>query len=247
MTSWTEITDAIGAALGGNRAEGQQRLLVCWEGTVPGEHAHRCILAHYLADTETDLGAEIAWDEAALAEYAGVRDEDLVPLGIPSARGFAPSLHLNLGDGYLRRGEPGPAHRHLVLGLAATDALDTDGYGAMIRAGLANLGLRIDAARNDADAGIDAEPLGTDADTGTDTEPLADTDADTGTDTEPRPDTDADTGTGIETHAAARPDRHGARHVTPAGVEPAQRIRERIRTAARTVKTTTMATSTTMT
>lgn len=148
MTSWAEITDAVGVALGGNRTEGRRRLLTCWEGTGPGEHAHRCILAHYLADTESDLPAEIAWDEAALAEYAGVRDEDLVPLGIPSARGFAPSLHLNLGDGYLRRGEPGRARRHHVLGLAAADVLGTEGYGAMIRAGLENLGLRIEAARN---------------------------------------------------------------------------------------------------
>ncbi|MCC3275278.1 hypothetical protein LJ753_05275 [Arthrobacter sp. zg-Y20] len=147
MTSWAEITDAVGVALSGDRAEGKRRLLECWEGTVPGEHAHRCVLAHYLADTETDLAAEIAWDEAALAEHAGVKDEDLVPLGIPSARGFAPSLHLNLGDGYLRRGEPEPAHRHLVLGLSSAEVLDSDGYGSMIRAGLENLALRIEAAR----------------------------------------------------------------------------------------------------
>ena len=146
MTSWEEITDAVGAALGGDRALGRHRLLACWEGTVPGEHAHRCVLAHYLADTETDLAAEIAWDEAALAEHAGVRDEDLAPLGIPSARGFAPSLHLNLGDGYLRRGELGAARRHLDLGLAAAEELGTDGYGAMIRSGLDNLGLRLSDA-----------------------------------------------------------------------------------------------------
>ena len=29
-----------------------------------------------------------------------MREDDLRPIGIDSARGFAPSLHLNLGDGY---------------------------------------------------------------------------------------------------------------------------------------------------
>ena len=41
-----------------------------------------------------------SWDERALAAYELVREDDLRPIGIDSARGFAPSLHLNLGDGY---------------------------------------------------------------------------------------------------------------------------------------------------
>lgn len=146
MTTWTEITAAVTVALGGDKTAGQQALLACWEDTVPDEHAYRCVLAHYLADTETDLDAEIAWDETALAEHGGVNDEDLAPLGILSADGFAPSLHLNLGDGYLRRGEPEPARRHLEQGLAGAEELGSEGYGAMIRSGLQNLGLRIDAA-----------------------------------------------------------------------------------------------------
>ena len=143
MTMWEEIIDAVGAAMGGDKPEGRRRLLTCWESTAPQDHAYRCVLAHYLADTETEVDAEIAWDEAALAAHAGVRDEDLVPLGIPSAKGFAPSLHLNLGDGYLRRGDLDAARRHHAQGLAQTDKLAADGYGAMIRAGLDNLGKRI--------------------------------------------------------------------------------------------------------
>ena len=143
MTTWAEITEAVTFALGGDKPEGRRRLLACWEDTAPDDHAHRCVLAHYLADTESALDAEIAWDEAALAAHAGVRDEDLAPLGIVSARGFAPSLHLNLGDGYLRRGEPEAARAQLELGLAGAGTLGADGYGAMIRAGLENLGTRI--------------------------------------------------------------------------------------------------------
>ena len=145
MTTWTEITAAVTTALGGDKDAGRQALLACWEDTLPDEHAYRCILAHYLADTATDLDAEISWDEAALAEHAGVKDEDLAPLGIPAARGFAPSLHLNLGDGYLRRGESERARGHLERGLAGTEELGSEGYGAMIRSGLQNLGTRIEA------------------------------------------------------------------------------------------------------
>ena len=143
MATWEKIIDAVSVALGGDKWEGRRRLLACWEETVPQDHAYRCVLAHYLADTETALDDEIAWDEAALAAHDGVRDEELVPLGIPSAKGFVPSLHLNLGDGYLRRGDLEAARRHLAQGLAGADSLSPDGYGAMIRAGLDNLGKRI--------------------------------------------------------------------------------------------------------
>ena len=143
MTTWEEIIDAVGVALGGDKPEGRRRLLACWEATAPQDHAYRCVLAHYLADTETALDDEIAWDEAALAAHDGVRDEELVPLGIPSAKGFVPSLHLNLGDGYLRRGDLEAARRHHAQGLAGADSLSPNGYGAMIRAGLDNLGKRI--------------------------------------------------------------------------------------------------------
>ncbi|OFE17398.1 hypothetical protein BA895_16675 [Humibacillus sp. DSM 29435] len=59
-----------------------------------------------MADLETDLAAEVGWDEQALASFAHVSDVDLAPVGVPAAAGLAPSLHLNLGDGYLRRAAP---------------------------------------------------------------------------------------------------------------------------------------------
>ena len=90
---------------------------------------------------------EVAWDERALEAYVGVTDGDLAPIGVPEARGLAPSLHLNLGDGYLRQGRVEDAEKQLADGLAAADALGEDGYGALIRMGLAGLGDRITEAR----------------------------------------------------------------------------------------------------
>lgn len=143
MPEWTRIIEAIGVAQGPERAAGRTLLLDCWAATTGDDHAQRCVLAHYLADTETDLDAEIAWDERALAEHRFVRDGDLGPLGIASAGGFVPSLELNLADGYHRRGDVDLARLHLERGRSSADSLHDDGYGAMIRGGLEGLGQRL--------------------------------------------------------------------------------------------------------
>lgn len=114
--------------------------------TREADHAQRCVIAHYLADLEPDLEAEVLWDELALADYAHVSDGDLAPVGIAAVRGMAPSLHLNLGDGYLRQGRLAEARAQLVAGRAHQDALGADGYGALIRNGLTALSARIEAA-----------------------------------------------------------------------------------------------------
>ena len=143
MAGWAEITTAIGIAMSGDKTIGRETLMGCWNATSPEDHPQRCVLAHYLADTEPELSTEVSWDETALREHGFLNDADLAPLGIASARGMLPSLHLNLGDGYHRLGEQETARRHLLQGLAACDDLNEDGYGKMIRAGLGNLAQRI--------------------------------------------------------------------------------------------------------
>lgn len=118
---------------------------LAWADLAPAEHAQRCVLAHYLADVHDDLDDEVAWDERALAAYESVGEHDLAAIGIPSAACFAPSLHLNLGDGYLRQGRPVDARRELESGRAAEDALGDDGYAHMIRSGLDGLQSRLEA------------------------------------------------------------------------------------------------------
>lgn len=48
-------------------------------------------------------------------------------------------LHLNLGDGYRRRGDVVGARVQLDLGLATVGRLADDGYGRLVRGGLARL------------------------------------------------------------------------------------------------------------
>ncbi|WP_211254423.1 hypothetical protein [Knoellia sinensis] len=88
------------------------------------------------------------WDEAALAAYPHVSDEDLAPVGIPSARGLAPSLHLNLADGYLRQGRHQESRQHLEAATGALPALGDDAYGELVRDGLAGVAERLHAAKD---------------------------------------------------------------------------------------------------
>jgi hypothetical protein len=143
MTAWPTIIEAIGVALAGDRERGRTSLTACWQGTAAHDAAQRCVLAHYLADVQDDLNDEVAWDEAALAAFADVAETELAPIGIPSARTLEPSLRLNLGDGYRRQGRFEDAKVHADAGQAVVHLLPDDGYGQMIRTGLASLRARL--------------------------------------------------------------------------------------------------------
>ena len=144
MSQWDAVLAAVTTALTGDAQRGRELLLACWADTTERDHAQRCVLAHYLADLESDLAREVDWDRTALDEHAHVGDGDLAAIGIPSARGLLASLHLNLGDGLLRQGDVAAARSHHVAGLAACAALGDDGYATMIRGGLERLGQRLD-------------------------------------------------------------------------------------------------------
>ena len=149
MSGWDEVIAAVGAAQQG-REGGHEALLAQWEATPVDDHAPRCVLAHYLADREPVLADEVVWDEVALREHALLADDALAVIGIPSTRGMAPSLHLNLGDGYLRQGRVEEAQVQLAAGLDAADALGDDGYGHLVLGGLERLAERLTTGTGDA-------------------------------------------------------------------------------------------------
>ena len=88
-----------------------------------------CIAAHYLARVQPDARSALDWNERALA-HARRADPDLV-------RGFMPSLHLNVGKAYEDNGDRDRAAASYRDAAACLDALDDDGYGAMVRRGVA--------------------------------------------------------------------------------------------------------------
>lgn len=141
MTEWSAVLDAVQLTLSGRHELGEKALRKCWSDTTRSEHAQRCVIAHYLADLQLDVAAEVEWDERALAEFVHVSDADLAPIGVPSAMGFAPSLHLNAGDGCLRMGRVNDAWKHLEAGEQALQVMERDGYLQFIEQGLYRLRL----------------------------------------------------------------------------------------------------------
>ncbi|HEY6741550.1 MAG TPA: hypothetical protein VI110_04260 [Lapillicoccus sp.] len=156
MLDWTTVLAAVGEAQTGDRSAGRDGLLACWARTSPADHAYRCVLAHYLADLQDSLDDEVAWDQVALEESAHLHGAALTAVGIPDVAGLAPTLHLNLGDGYLRQGRVGEAAEQLRQGQAAVGVLSDDGYGRMIRDGLTRLEARVaQAAERPMTSGVD--------------------------------------------------------------------------------------------
>jgi hypothetical protein len=149
MRAWAEVVAAIVEAQQGRRS-GRASLVRLWTETPPGDHARRCVLAHYLADLEPEVEDEVRWDEVALAEHARLADDALAEVGIPSTTAMAASLHLNLADGYLRQGRVAEAREHLARGAAAAVVLGDDGYGEMVRRGLDGVARRVSAADEEA-------------------------------------------------------------------------------------------------
>ena len=145
MSEWDEVVAAVGRAQQGD-AGGRDALLAHWGATSSRDHARRCVVAHYLADLEPEPADEVAWDEIALAEFGHLADDALAAIGIPSVGAMAPSLHLNLADGYLRLGRVDDARSSLERGRAAAGTLTDDGYGGMIRRGLDGVADRLAAA-----------------------------------------------------------------------------------------------------
>lgn len=146
MQTWGILLATIQQALAGRNDSARAALEACWADTAPDDAAMRCVIAHYLADQQDSLEAEIAWDEQALEAFPSIPDDGLAVIGVPCAAGFEPSLRLNLGDGYLRAGRIADARTQVDLARAVARELPPDGYGAMIRGGIERLGERISAS-----------------------------------------------------------------------------------------------------
>lgn len=140
-----EILAAVELSQGGHAAAARERFDTIWDGIGPdGDPFHRCVLAHYAADVQTDLDAELRWDLRAL-EAADRTDPERARRHHPSLdlAGFYPSLHLNLADVHRRRGDRDRAREHLDRARETVGRLDDDGYGRMIRDGIAGCAARL--------------------------------------------------------------------------------------------------------
>lgn len=125
------ITEAV-------RTRSPGTLVELWTSIGPGgDPLHRCTLAHHLADLLDDAAESLAWDIRALDAADALTDARARQFHSSlRARGFYPSLHLNLADDYRRLGAPEAAWRHLTEARARLDVLADDDYGRLMRAGI---------------------------------------------------------------------------------------------------------------
>ncbi|MFI7665483.1 hypothetical protein [Nocardia sp. NPDC049526] len=129
------ITEAVELGRTGSPEVAREALLEIWAALGPqGDPLHRCTLAHYLADLYDDAAQALCWDVRALDAADSLTDARLHRHDANlDVRGFYPSLHLNLADNYRRLGSFDAAQGEIDAARGCADALDDDGYGAMIR------------------------------------------------------------------------------------------------------------------
>jgi hypothetical protein len=149
-TVMERISAAVAAYGAGDRDGARQQLAEIWAEIQTGDPLHRCFLAHYMADLQDDVRDELRWDLRALAAADDVTEERAQAFarqfnGALDVRALYPSLHLNLGDDYRRLGASAQAREHLALAQQCMHVLPDDGYGRMIRGGIAKLAERLGA------------------------------------------------------------------------------------------------------
>lgn len=103
------------------------RYLRAWDARASDLDA--AIAAHYVARHQDSPAQALEWNQRAL-EHTVRCDPD-------ATAGWMPSLHLNLGKSYEDLGDREAAIEHYRLADAASSALPADGYGTMIRSGIA--------------------------------------------------------------------------------------------------------------
>jgi hypothetical protein len=135
------ITRAQQSALDGDRDAARRAFGELWRQIgAEGDPLHRVALAHYMADLQDDPSDELEWDLRALTAADALSDDRAQRYHASlSVRGFYASLHLNIADDYAKLGRIGAAREHLARAEQAEADLPADGYGNLIRSGIARL------------------------------------------------------------------------------------------------------------
>lgn len=111
----------------GQEAEARQSFLEAWE--MASNDFEKCIAAHYIARQQGSPEKKLSWDQLALQHAHQVSDERV--------REGYPSLYLNIAKGYEDLEDPAQAQANYLLAQSYVQYLPDDGYGKMIKAGIA--------------------------------------------------------------------------------------------------------------
>ena len=131
----TAVTAAITLGQQGHRVQARTQMEDLWRQVGDdGDAAHRCMVAHSLADLQDSPEAELTWDERAMAATETLSDERLQRLHPTlTVRGFLPTLHLNLADDHRMLGQFDQARAHLADATQGAQELPDDAYGKHLR------------------------------------------------------------------------------------------------------------------
>jgi hypothetical protein len=154
-----QITEAVELGRAGDGDAARWRLTKIWGEIGPqGDPFHRCVLAHFAADVQSDVKAELMWDLRALAAAGEVTDERAQHYhGSLSVAGFYPSLYASLADDYRRLGDWQQAQEHLRQAQDAVGVLGNDPYGRLIREGIARCADELAVGPTSCDGGEPAD------------------------------------------------------------------------------------------
>jgi hypothetical protein len=138
------VVNAVERALNGGGDVARERLAELWAGLAPDDFFHRCVVAHYLADLQSEPRSELLWDQLAL-EAALAAPAEAFDGRIPDVTrdAFLPSLHLNLASSHERTLNLDLARRHAVLALQATACLPATPLAEMTRAAILRIAVRL--------------------------------------------------------------------------------------------------------
>lgn len=133
----------------GDQTEARRQFAALWDELKNAGYAYqRCVLAHFIADTQHDPEEELAWDLEAL-QIAGAAIEGGTDPTVAAVEKFLPSLHMNLADDFRKQGDFAKARHHVEQGMESGGTLGIDAYGQRVRAEL----LRIEAQIAETDSG----------------------------------------------------------------------------------------------
>lgn len=110
-----------------NREEAQGLYRQAWSEAT--DAYGKFIAAHYLARVQPSVVDKLRWDETALTMALQTDNAEI--------EGAFPSLYLNIAKGYEDLNDLVNARRHYQLALSFSGQLKDDGYGNMIRSGIA--------------------------------------------------------------------------------------------------------------
>jgi hypothetical protein len=156
----SRLTAAISHFHQGQREHARQEFGAIWQQLKDTPDPYRaCILAHFMADTQDRLEDELYWDIIALdAAFQALSATGASRSGDLDVNTFLPSLHLNLGDDYLRLGDDVKSAEQLCLAQKALKALPDSPYCVTIRGGITRLEEQLNGARRSLAASPGALP-----------------------------------------------------------------------------------------